>query len=25
VVLTFESFDDPVWPANFWLKGSIDY
>jgi hypothetical protein len=25
VVLTFESFDDPAWPANFWLKGSIDY
>ena len=25
VVATFENFDDPVWPAEFWFDGSVDY
>ncbi|HSI98869.1 MAG TPA: hypothetical protein VLA59_00620 [Patescibacteria group bacterium] len=25
VYTTFESFVDPVWPAEWWLEGSIDY
>jgi hypothetical protein len=25
VHLTFEDFNDPVWPGEFWVEGSIDY